>query len=78
MKTLLYPSENLEKSRVLMLGSIGLFVVDISGTKDALHMYAENERAMKRNEAVLKEFHGELYTIVDNDKIPENFKSHRY
>ena len=29
--------------------------------KDALHMYAENEPAMKRNEAVLNELPGELH-----------------
>ena len=31
--------------------------------KDALHMYAENEPAIKRNEAVLNELPDELYTI---------------
>ena len=30
-------------------------------TKDALHMYAENEPDMKRNEAILNELPGELY-----------------
>ena len=71
---MLYPSKNLEKPRVFMLGSIGLLAVNISGTKDALHMYAENEQAMKRNEAVLNEFHGELYAIEANDKISDNCK----
>ena len=42
--------------------------------KDALHMYAENEQAMKRNEAVLNDLPGELYTIEANDKIPDNSK----
>ena len=41
---------------------------------DALHMYVENEPAMKRNEAVLNELHGELYTIEVNDKIQNNCK----
>ena len=41
--------------------------------KVALHMYAENEPAMKRNEAVLNELPGELYIIKANDKIPDNF-----
>ena len=37
-------------------------------------MYVENEPARKRNEAVLNELAGELYTIEANDKIPNNFK----
>ena len=35
--------------------------------KDALHMYAENEPAMKRNEGVLNELPGKLYTIEPPD-----------
>ena len=42
--------------------------------KDALHMYAENEPAMKRNEAVLNQLPGELYITEANDKIPDNCK----
>ena len=42
--------------------------------KDALSTYAENEPAMKRNEAVLSELHGERYTTEANDKIPDNCK----
>ena len=42
--------------------------------KDALHMYAENEPAMERNEAVLNDLPGEIYTIEANNKIPDNFK----
>ena len=42
--------------------------------EDALHMYAENEPAMKTNEAVLNELPGELYIIEANDKIPDNCK----
>ena len=34
-------------------------------------MYAENEPAMKRNEADLP---GEFYTLEANDKIPDNCK----
>ena len=41
---------------------------------DALHMYAKNEPAMKRNEAVLNNLPGELYTIGADDKIPDNCK----
>ena len=32
-------------------------------------MYAENEPAMKRNEAVLNDFPGQLCAIEANDKI---------
>ena len=42
--------------------------------KDALHMYPENESAMKRNEAVLNYLPGELYTIDVNGKVPDNCK----
>ena len=35
-------------------------------------MYAENEPAMKRNEAVLNALLGGLYTIKANDKISDN------
>ena len=42
--------------------------------KDAWHMIAENQPAMKRNEAVLSDLPGELYTIEANDKIPDNCK----
>ena len=41
---------------------------------DALHMYAMNEQAMKRNEAVLDNLPGDLYTIEADDKIPDNCK----
>ena len=42
--------------------------------KDDLHMYAENEPAMKRNKVVLKDLPGELYTIEANDKITSTCK----
>ena len=42
--------------------------------KDALYMYAENEPAMKRNEAVPNKLPGELYTTEVNNKIPNNCK----
>ena len=35
-------------------------------------MYAENEPAMKRNEAVLNNLPGEHCTIEADDKIPDN------
>ena len=37
-------------------------------------MYLENEPVMKRNEAVLNDLPGKLYTIKANDKIPDNCK----
>ena len=42
--------------------------------KDALHMYSENEPAMKRNNAVVNDLPGDLYKIEAGDKIPDNFK----
>ena len=42
--------------------------------KDALHMYAENEPAMERNEAVLNDLPGELYNVEADDKVPDNCK----
>ena len=40
--------------------------------KDAFHMYAENEPAMKRNDAILSNLLGELYTADGDSKIPGN------
>ena len=37
-------------------------------------MYAEDEPAVKRNEAVLNDLPGELYTIEADDKVPDNCK----
>ena len=59
--------ENLLKARFIRES-------DESYPKVALHMYAENKPAMKRNEAVLNELPGELYIIEANDKIPDNCK----
>ena len=42
--------------------------------KDSLHMYAANEPAVKRNEAVLNELPDEVYVLEANDKILNNFK----
>ena len=39
-------------------------------------MNAENEPAMKRNDAVLNNLPGELYTIVADDKIPGIVNTH--
>ena len=43
-------------------------------SKDALRMYAENEPAIGRNEAVLNNLPGKVYTIEADDKIPDNYK----
>ena len=42
--------------------------------KNALHMYAENEPAMKRNDTVLNDLPGEIYPIEVNCKILNNSK----
>ena len=42
--------------------------------KDVLHIYTGKEPAIKKNEAVLNELPGELYTVKANDKIPYNCK----
>ena len=36
---------------------------DENNLKDVLHMYGENETAVKRNEVVLNDLPGDLYTI---------------
>ena len=41
---------------------------------DVLHMYAENDLAMKRNKAVLNDLPCQLYTTEANDEIPDNCK----
>ena len=47
---------------------------DENYTKVALHMYVEIKTALKRDEAVLNELPGELYTTEANYKIPDNYK----
>ena len=42
--------------------------------KDSSHMCAENELAMKRNDAVLNNLSDELYRIEPHDKILDNCK----
>ena len=42
--------------------------------KNAFHIYAENESAVKRNDTVLNDLPGDLYTIQANDKIPDKCK----
>ena len=36
---------------------------DENNLKDVLHMFAENETTVKRNEVVLNDLPGDLYTI---------------
>ena len=57
-----------------LLKAIFIHESDENYPKDVLHIYAENERAMKRNEAFLSDLLSVLYTIVVNDKIPQNCK----
>ena len=40
--------------------------------KDTLHLYGENEPAMKRDDAALNDLPGKLYTIEADDKVPDN------
>ena len=47
---------------------------DENYTKVALYMYAENKPAMKRNETVLNELPGELYTTEAHYIIPGDCK----
>ena len=42
--------------------------------KEALQIYAENERAMKKNTFVLNDLRDEIYTIIVTDKVPDNCK----
>ena len=42
--------------------------------KEALQIYAENERAMKKNTFVLNDLRDELYTIIVTDKVSDNCK----
>ena len=42
--------------------------------KEMLHIYAENETDLKRNEVALNDIPGDLYTVEVNEKIPDNWK----
>ena len=42
--------------------------------KDALHMYAENEPSIKKNEAALNELPGKRFITEANAKVPDNCK----
>ena len=61
--------ENLLKARLIR-------EFDENYPKNASNIYAENEPALKINEAVLNNFPSELYTTEAYDKIPDNFKYH--
>ena len=43
--------------------------------KDMLHIYAENETDLKRNEVALNDIPGDFYTVGVNEKIPDNWKN---
>ena len=58
--------ENLIKARFICKS-------DEKYPKDALHMYAKNETAMKSNEALLNKLPGELYTMEANGKMIDSF-----
>ena len=47
---------------------------DANYPKDALHLFTEDELAIKRNEDVLNDLPGEPYKIEASYKIPENRK----
>ena len=51
-----------------------IYEYDDNYPEEALHMFAENESAIKRNEAVLNDLSCEVYTVLANDKIPDNCK----
>ena len=57
-----YDVEHLLKAR-------SLSEFDENYLKDALNMYAENEPAMERNETLLNDLPGKLYTVEASDKI---------
>ena len=61
--------ENLLKVRVICES-------DENNPKDALQMYVKIEPAMKRNEAVLNNLPGHLYTIETCDNIPDIVNTH--
>ena len=42
--------------------------------KVVLHIYTENEPAIKSNDVVLNGLPGEIYTIETHDKMPDNCK----
>ena len=49
-----------------LLKAIFIRESDENYPKDVLHIYAENQPAMKRNEAVLNYLPGQIYTIETN------------
>ena len=43
-------------------------------SRQGLYIHAENEPAVKRNEAILNDLPGKFYTIEANEKFPDNSK----
>ena len=65
---------NIDDDVEKVLKAIFICESDENYPKDALHMYAENEPVTKRNDAVLNDLPGEVYTVDVDDEIPGNFK----
>ena len=57
-----------------LLKAIFINKSDKNYPKEAFQIYAENERAMKKNTFVLNDLRDELYTIIVTDKVPDNCK----
>ena len=51
-----------------------LYINNEKYSKDVLHMYADHEPAMKRNDTVPNDLSVELWTKEADDKIPDNCK----
>ena len=66
--------DNIDDDVKNLLEAIFIRESDENYPKDAFHMYAENEPAMKKNKAVLNNLLCPIYTIETNDKIPDNCK----
>ena len=43
-------------------------------SRQGLYIHAENEPAVKRNEAILNDLPGKFYTKEANEKFPDNSK----
>ena len=75
-------ADNIDDDVEKLLKAWSIHESDENYPKDVLRMYAEDGLAMKRNEAVLNDLPGELYTVKANelytvkanDKIPDNCK----
>ena len=66
--------DNTDDTKKLLSGQVYTHESDENYLKDPLHMYVENKLALKRNEVVLNDLPGGLYTVEVNEKIPDNYK----